>query len=210
MLDFLKAPRRNTSLICPGQQQPQSWKDWWADKEIARGQTASESFLLGLVSAQHDKLNALLGDAQALAKLNIRFNGAMDEALDACVAQLQYQDKNADFPPLLMSFSEIKSKFFPYFEIWIDRLLSKMAPNLPVNKNRMISSVIGAAYRLLIDLDSLSSKQWTGLIEFVRRPQEGAKSAGIDWPQSKGRWDGQKGYRAQFEAIHQVTKKLCT
>jgi hypothetical protein len=33
------------------------WKDWWEDRPISRGQTASESFLWSLIAAQVERLN---------------------------------------------------------------------------------------------------------------------------------------------------------
>jgi len=187
----------------------ETWNDWWSDKEIARGQTASESFLLGVVSALYEKLDTLLQDQVALGAIGIRFNGAMDEALDAAVAQIQYQDtKGKSLPAMLLGFSDLTTNFFPYYQNWIQLLLAQKAPNLPVSKNRMISSVIGAAYALGRDPSKFTKANWTKVEDFIRRPQEVAKAAGVDWPQSKGRWDGQKGYRAQFAAIRDVVKKI--
>lgn len=187
----------------------ETWYEWWSDKEIARGQTASESFLLSLVVANHTQLDQLLNNNGALSKLHIRFSGSMDEALDACIAQFQYQDKNPDFPPYLTGLPEIASKFFPHYSQWIDSLLNRQAPNLPVSKHRMVSQVIGAAYSQKIDIRKLSKKSWDRLVDFIRRPQDAAKVADIDWPSSKGRWDGKKGYKAQFSAIHQIVSKIC-
>ena len=208
-LRFLESSKTQFGLTLPwGESGLELWNDWWADKEIARGQTASESFLLGIAAAHSEQLDTLLRDAQALASINIRFNGAMNEALDACVAQLQYQDLHQSFPPLLMPLAEIKDKFFPYYERWLLELVARQAPNLPVTKNRMISQVIGSGYTIGLDTGTVSKAAWTGIAEFIRRPQEGAKAVGIEWPQSKGRWDGQKGYRAQFDAIRETLKKI--
>jgi len=207
---FVASASTNFGLVHPWQPDPlESWKEWWSDKEIARGQTASESFLLSIVSSQYDKLEVLLQDEGARGTIGIRFNGAMEEALDAAIAQLQYQDtRGQSLPSMLIDFSELHQNFFPYYEWWIHALLAHRAPNLPVSKNRMISSVIGAAYALGLDATTLSDAAWTKLEDFIRRPQEVAKSAKVDWPQSKGRWDGQKGYRAQFAAIRQVVQKI--
>ena len=186
-----------------------TWKEWWGDKEIARGQIASESFLLSIVVANHTQLDQLLSNSGALSKLNIRFSGSMDEALDACIAQFQYQDRNPGFPSHLTSLQELTSEFFPYYSKWIEMLLNRQAPNLPVSKHRMVSQVIGAAYSQKIDIKKISKKSWDKLVDFIRRPQDGAKVADIDWPSSKGRWDGRKGYKAQFNAIHLIVKKFC-
>ena len=79
---------------------------------------------------------------------------------------------------------------------------------MPVTKNRMVAAVIGAAYRLQLDPNSLTPKQWTEIVEFVRLPAEFAKSKESEWPQSKGRWDGKKGYRVQMEAMHRMIEAI--
>src|SRR5262249_38181742 len=56
----------------------EAWNDWWADKETAHGQTASETFLWSLVVAQVQSLDAILQNSAALQKLNTRFNGGID------------------------------------------------------------------------------------------------------------------------------------
>jgi hypothetical protein len=71
-----------------------------------------------------------------------------------------------------------------------------------VTKHRIIAAVLGAAFCAKIDLDKLDTAKWGSLIEFIRRPQELAQKFGCEWPASKGRWDGLKGYKTQFEAAH--------
>ena len=68
--------------------------------------------------------------------------------------------------------------------------------------------MIGAAFRAKTNLQSLSEQQWTNLVELIRHPPEISRRLGIDWPQSKGRWDGPKGYRAQMEAAQSVVAKI--
>jgi hypothetical protein len=57
-------------------------------------------------------------------------------------------------------------------------------------------------------LAALTDQQWTNLVELVRHPAEISKTFGLEWPQSKGRWDGPKGYRAQMEAAQSVVAKI--
>jgi len=75
----------------------EAWRDWWEDKEISRGQTASETFLWSLMAAQLPQLGSLENDA-ALQKINVRFNRAINEALDAYCAQLKFQDDDSLMP----------------------------------------------------------------------------------------------------------------
>jgi hypothetical protein len=126
----------------------------------------------------------------------------IDTALDAYCAQLAWQDSHIETPPILRTLDEIKDKFFPFFEKGLSLILGKYGPNLPVTKNRIIAAIIGSVYRANKDLSAISEKQWGPIIEFIRRPQEIAPKFRCQWPASKGRWDGLKGYKAQFEAAH--------
>lgn len=184
------------------------WQEWWQDKEIARGQTASETFLWSLVVSQVLQLDAILQNDGALQKLNARFNRAIDEALDAYCAQLRWQDANSSTPPAVMPFKEMRDEFFPHFQRWIASLLGQKGPSLPVSKHRIVAAIIGAAYRAKVDARKFSEQQWTNVVEFVRRPQELAKKLEHEWPVSKGRWDGMKGYRVQMEAAQAIILKI--
>lgn len=176
-----------------------SWKDLWEDKELARGQTASEMFLWSLMAAQYTQLDGIIQNKDALAKLNVRFNQNIDDALDVYCAQLNYQDRNPAAPPVLFTSHDLQTSFFPYFAYWIAELGAK-GPSLDVRKHRTVASIIGASYRMGINVVAFAGPQWTKAVEFIRRPTEGAIALGVDWPQSKGRWDGAKGHRAQLEA----------
>lgn len=186
----------------------QSWMEWWEGRDIARGQTASEMFLWSLISAQYNTLDSLLQNDRALAVLNCRFNGAIDTALDAFCAQLSYDDKNDKTPPVLIPFNDIKDRFFPVFENWMGYILNQKAPNIDIRKHRSLGAIIGAAYACSVNPSDLNKQQWTDLIEFVRSPKEISKKFSIDFPQSKGRWGGVKGYKAQFLAVHQIVRRI--
>jgi hypothetical protein len=184
------------------------WESWWAEKAIAKGQTASEAFLWAFISAQVEKLDNILQNKSALQDLNCRFNGSIDAALDACCAQLRYQDINTDLPPALMPYSEMKDRFFPAFENWVGYVLGQKGPSLPVNKHRTLSTVIGAAYALSLNPSDVNDQQWIDLVEFVRRSQQIARTFDIEYPQSRGKWRGTKGYKAQFLAARDVVRRI--
>lgn len=186
----------------------ETWRDWWEEKEIARGQTASETFLWSLVTAQVEQLDSILQNDSALQKLNARFSRAIDEALDAYCAQLRWQDTNSSIPPVLMTFSEMRDKFFPYFQRWIDLLLGEKGSSLHVTKHRIVAALIGAAYKSQVDPNSFTEQQWTDAVEFVRQPKNIAGAVGCEWPLSKGRWDGRRGYRAQFKAAQTIVASI--
>lgn len=186
----------------------ETWRDWWEDKEIARGQKASESFLWAMITVDSSKLDALLNNEAALNKLNVRFNRAVDEALDTYCAQLAWQDNNTSMPPIVMTLTEMRDKFFPFFQLWIERLLGEKGTNLNVTKHRAVASLVGAAYAADLDPDKMSATQWTDAVEFVRRTSTVAAKYGENWPQSKGKWDGERGYRAQLEAARRIVAKI--
>ena len=165
-------------------------------------------FLWSLIVTQVAQLDSLLQNTAALQKLNARFNRAIDDGLDTYCAQMRWQDKNASPPPVLMTFQEMRAEFFPYFEQWIDLLLGQKGISLPVSKHRIVAASIGAAYKAKVDPQTLTERQWTNIVEFVRRPQEIAKNFDCEWPLSKGRWDGKRGYRTQMEAAHVVIRKI--
>lgn len=184
------------------------WESWWAEKEIARGQKASEAFLWAVISSQVEKLDHILQNNSALQALNCRFNGSMDAALDACCAQLRYQDHNTDLPSALMPYWEMRDRFFPAFENWIGDFLGQKGSSLPVTKHRTLCAVIGAAYELSLNSSDLDKQQWIDLVEFVRRPHEIARMFKLDYPQSRGRWSGTKGYKEQFIAVRNIVGRI--
>jgi hypothetical protein len=177
-----------------------TWRDWWEDKEIARGQTASEMFLWSLMTAQGSKLDSLLTNKDALKTLKCRYSESISEALDAYCAQVQYQDRSPSGVPLLMTSEEMRERFFPHFQKWIDFLLRRSASSLPVTKHRVVACVIGAAYLTATLPEHLKDPSGSEVMAFIRSPRDFAKNVKIDWPESKGRWVGPRGYRAQFEA----------
>jgi hypothetical protein len=161
-----------------------------------------------LIVAQVDQLNQIMTNQDALKKLNVGFSRGIDAALDAYCAQLSWQETNSSMPPVLMTFNEMRDKFFPHFENWINELVGRKGVSLQVQKHRTVAAVIDASYRLGLAYTRLDEQQWTNIVEFIRKPTEIAKSFGCEWPASKGRWEGSKGYRAQMEAANKIITKM--
>jgi hypothetical protein len=207
---FLGSALKQFDLPYPWQNESaqESWRDWWEDKEISRGQTPSETFLWSLVVANVGELNAILQNVAALQKLNARFNGGIDDALDVYCAQLSWQDRNTSIPPALTTFDDMKDQFFPHFEKLITFLLGQKGTSLPVSKHRIVAAIIGSAFKARVEAGKLTEQQWTDIVEFARRPQEIAKILELEWPVSKGRWEGPKGYRAQMHTAQAVIAKI--
>lgn len=185
----------------------QAWQDLWDEKDISRGQTSSEMFLWALMAAQYSELDGIIQNKDALAKINVRFNQSIDEALDVYCAHLNYQDRNGAVPPVLFTAEEMRGNVFPYFAAWIAEL-GINGPSLDVRKHRTVASLIGASYRVGADINAFGAEQWTKAVEFIRRPVECAAALGVEWPQSKGRWEGAKGHRAQFEAAAALAARI--
>ena len=206
---FIETARTKYGIDHPWQQplSLQAWQDLWHDKELARGQTASEMFLWSVMAAKYSELDSLLQNQDALRKINVSYNREIDGAMDVACAQLQYQDAHPGSPRLLFGREEIEQVYFPHFEQWIGRL-GTMGPSLDVRKYRTIASLIGAAFKQGIRSADLSKDKWGMIVEFVRRPTEKAAELQVEWPQSKGRWDGAKGYRAQLERAGDVIQRI--
>lgn len=185
----------------------EAWNDLWADKDLAKGQTASEMFLWSLMTAQHKELDTLLQNGDALRKLNVSFNKEIDGAMDVYCAQLRFQDTHDGLPPILITFADMRDRFFPVFQTWIAKL-GAMGPSLDVRKYRTVAALIGASFREGIATQTWTRDQWGRAVEFIRRPTETQSTFGVEWPQSKGRWDGVKGYRAQMEAACQILRRI--
>lgn len=207
---FIASAKSEVNVDFPWDEQSgfKNWSEWWEGKKFSTGQGPSEMFLWSLIAAQHDKLDQLLNNQDALRKLQVRFNRTIDEALDAYCAQCAYQDTNNEAPALLMTYQETSESFFPYFAKWMDTLLGEKMVSAPLPKRRVIAGLIGAANTLKIDLDALTNEQWDEIVDFVRKPAEKCKIIGLEWPSSKGKWDGDKGYRAQFETLKEAVKRL--
>ncbi|MDX2288818.1 MAG: DUF262 domain-containing protein [Hyphomicrobiaceae bacterium] len=185
----------------------ENWQDLWAEKDVSRGQTASEMFLWSLMAAQHSQLDAILQNGDALRKLNVAYNREIDGAMDVYCAQLRYQDAPSTIPPALMPLESMSKQFFPHFQSFFNAITS-FGPSIDVRKYRTIASLIGACYRSGTVNANWSRDQWGRAVEFIRRPTDSVNMFGVLWPQSKGRWDGAKGYRAQMEAAETIAKQI--
>jgi hypothetical protein len=206
---FLESASTKSSLSYPWPHGPsETWKDFWEDRDLARGQTPSEMFLWSLVAAHTEQLEQLLSNADALATLRFSYDRSLDSALDAFCAQLQYQDRNPTAPPLVATHEEIQTRFFPHFASWVHTLLCAKGPSISVSKYRMIAAAVGAAYRLRLDASAVRDECWGDVVELIRSPRVSAQVLGIDLPTSKGRWDGQRGYRAQLNAIREALGRV--
>jgi hypothetical protein len=121
---------------------------------------------------------------------------------------VRWQEGNPKTPPILMTLGEMQNRFFPHFENWIRVLLGEKGITLPIAKHRTVATIIGAAYSMNLNPKKLTEQQWTDIVEFIRRPAEMARVAGCEWPLSKGRWSGARGYYAQMLAAKSVLDEI--
>ncbi len=187
-----------------------TWRDWWEEKELARGQTPSEMFLWTLVGIQADAITTILQNKGAVESIGSRYSGIIAEVLDTYCAQLRYQDTHPDEPALLFVLNEIKDGVFPTFQASVDYFLRVAGVSISLGKHRLIASVISALYRVGSNPKELPPEKSEKLVAFLRAPRDVAKALGVIYPTSKGRWIGDKGYREQFKAAYEVVSKIVT
>jgi Protein of unknown function DUF262 len=187
-----------------------TWKDWWAGKALARGQTPSEMFLWYLVMRHRDDLNNLLLNPSMMKHLPLSFRGTTEEALDIYCAQLRYTDLIGGvqiFPTIGNGLEEE----FNNFSKWIYTLLNYGLPGISVDKYKQTALLIGAAVDCNLDPNTLSAKTWDAISEFIRTPRKSGEKWLKDeggYPEQKGRWSGTKGQKAQCDAAKELLLKV--
>jgi hypothetical protein len=207
---FIESAEQKFGVLFPWQDSLalDSWNDWWIDKEIARGQTPSEMFIWSLLAAQAEKMSTLLNNKGALESINARFNNIIAEVLDTYCAQVKYQDLHPEEPSLLFPFEEMRDKFFPHFQLWVDFFLRESAVSLSVGKHRLLGGVIGVLYKKGKSPSDIPHDLAGEVVNFIRAPLAIATKYGTAWPVSKGRWLGEKGHEAQFRAADILVGKI--
>lgn len=187
-----------------------AWKEWWAGKALARGQTPSEMFLWYLVMRYRNELDSLLLNPNMMKHLPLSFRGTTEEALDIYCAQLRYTDLNKGtqvFPTVGHGLEEE----FDNFATWIEFLLNYGLPGISVDKYKQTALLIGAAVDCELMKKSVRADTWDALSEFIRTPRKSGekwlKNEG-GYPEQKGRWSGTKGQKAQCDAAKQLLLKI--
>ena len=187
-----------------------TWKDWWAGKALARGQTPSEMFLWYLVMRHRSDLDNLLLNPSMMKHLPLSFRGTTEEALDIYCAQLRYADLSGGvqiFPTVGHGLEEE----FNYFSTWIHTLLNYGLPGISVDKYKQAALLIGAAVDCDLESNNLSVEKWDAISEFIRTPRKSGEKWLKDeggYPEQKGRWSGTKGQKAQCDAAKQLLLKI--
>lgn len=187
-----------------------TWREWWAGKALARGQTPSEMFLWYLVMRYRNDLDSLLLNPSMMKHLPLSFRGTTEEALDIYCAQLRYTDLSGGtqvFPTVGHGLQEE----FNDFATWIYTILNYSLPGISVDKYKQTALLIGAAVDCDLKPTNLSASAWDAISEFIRTPRKSGekwlKNEG-GYPEQKGRWTGTKGQKAQCDSAKQLLLKI--
>lgn len=182
------------------------WMGWWEGRAKAKGQTPSEMFLWYLVARYRSNLDALLSRPDSLKHLNLTFRGTTEEALDIFCAQLRHTDRTRESAGL-PAYTGALVEEFDLFASWFGWALAKI-PGLSVDKYKQLALFIAAAAGAEYDPKDLSDEVWAAIAEFIRTPRKFAADRGTPYPEQKGRWSGDKGQRAQCQAVADIVKAV--
>jgi len=185
------------------------WKKWWENKRTAVGQAASEMFLWFVVARFYKPINDILTNKEFLNRhLNSNFSGKIEEVADICCAEFEYESKNHNVKNLC-GITELQESLFPCFAEWFYTLRRNLQGGMALRKHRRIAFLMAA-------LSKYSQKKVTdaqmGLLEeMIRQPRKANTRFNVEIPEAKGKWEGNKGLRAQiskyFQTVDRIMKK---
>ena len=197
----------------PWEQYPETWKlwkEWWEDKGLAKGQTPSAMILWYLVFRHREQLDRLISSPNSMKHLAIAFHGSTEEALDIYCAQLQYTETKGGTSVSPAYGNGIESEFHSFVQ-WIDVILRRSLPGVSVDKYKQMALLIGAAVELQLEPNQLGYDAWDAIREFIRAPRRAgekrlAKERG--YPESRGRWKGERGQKAQCDMAKLLLSRI--
>ena len=187
----------------------QAWKRWWNNTKTVTGQTSSEMFTWYIVAKTRAAIDTVLGNKNHLIKnLSLSFRNSTDEVLDIVCAELKFEDQNPSAPRVLPSVTMLAEDFFPEFRTWWFAIRMKCATQVQVGRHRAVALLIPGLASRFASPDKVSDTQWGWIGKFVSGSRLTAGELGVSFPESKGRWSGDKGQRAQIDAYSQVAEKI--
>ena len=185
------------------------WKRWWNNTRTVTGQTSSEMFLWYIVARCRTEVDKILGNKTHLTKnLTTSFRNSTDEVLDIMCAQLRFEDANPKEPRLLPDARALSNDFFAEFQRWWIAVRIKCASQVQVGRHRAVAMLIPGLTQHLGTPEKVSDDQWGWIGKFVSGSRATATQLGVDFPESKGRWTGTRGQRAQLDAYFEVAVKI--
>ena len=186
------------------------WKDWWEGKDRAKGQTPSAMVLWYLVFMHREKLDNLLSSPNLMKHLPLAFHGSTEEALDIYCAQLQFTDTQGGSPIFPVYGNGLEDDFHSFVQ-WIDVILRRGLTGVSVDKYKQMALLIGAAVELKIDSDDLSFDAWDAIAGFIQAPRKASEKwlrQKGGYPESRGRWKGDRGQKAQCDMAKRLLQKI--
>lgn len=187
----------------------QSWKRWWNNTKTVTGQTSSEMFMWYIVARTCTAIDTVLGNKTHLTKnLTLSFRNSTDEVLDIVCAELKFEDQNSSTPRLLPDATALATDYFPEFKTWWSWIRQKCATQVQVSRHRAVALLIPGLVSHFTSPTTVSDTQWGWIGKFVSGSRATAAELGVAFPESKGRWSGDKGQRAQIHAYSKVAAKI--
>jgi Protein of unknown function DUF262 len=187
----------------------QAWKKWWNNTKTVTGQTPSEMFTWYIVAKVRTALDTVLANKNHLTKnLTMPFRNSTEEVLDILCAELKYEDQNPSAHRLLPDATVLAEEYFPEFETWWWAIRNKCSAQVQVSRYRALALLIPGLASHFDSPAKVSDSQWGLIGNFVSRSRVTADELGIAFPESKGRWSGEKGQRSQIDAYTKVATKI--
>ncbi len=186
----------------------QAWKKWWNNTKTVTGQTSSEMFLWYVVAKTCAELDTILSNATHLTKnLMLSFRDSTEEVLDIFCAELKFEDGGHE-PRLLPDATALSAVYFNEFKTWWSAIRMKCATQVQVGRHRTVALLIPGLASHFSSPSDLSDTQWGWIGKFVSGSRATASELDVIFPESKGRWRGEKGQRAQIRAYREVAQKI--
>jgi hypothetical protein len=150
-----------------------------------------------------------LGNKNHLTKnLALTFRNSTDEVLDIVCAQLKFEDQSFSEARLLPDAMALASDYFPEFKMWWSATRMKCATQVQVSRHRAVALLIPGLVKNFSSPSAVSDTQWGWIGKFVSGSRATAAELGVIFPESKGRWSGEKGQRAQINAYAEVAEAI--
>jgi hypothetical protein len=166
-------------------------------------------FMWYIVAKTCSTIDEVLGNKTHLTKnLMLSFRNSNDEVLDIVCAELKFEDQNPSTPRLLPDAIALANDYFPEFKTWWSAIRMKCATQVQVSRHRAVALLIPGLASHFGSPDKVSDTQWGWIGKFVSGSRSTAAELGVAFPESKGRWTGDKGQRAQIDAYGHVAATI--
>ncbi|ACV69815.1 DUF262 domain-containing protein [Desulfohalobium retbaense] len=186
----------------------EEWKKWWENTKTSTGQTASEMFLWFIVSSCKNSIKSIINNKNHLTKsLNLNFRNSTAEVLDIICAQWRFQSKNKNVTNILPKSDTLKESYFPVFVKWWYRFRCMCPGQANINRYRTIAMFIPALENAFGESE-ITEVQWSWICNFIGSSRSTAKNLGVDFPESKGRWLGNRGQEVQLDSYYKIAKAI--